>query len=265
MKHGYPAALSSITTRGTNQNKADTQFANVVPSMPGYGTPYDAPFANMLTPEDQIHWLYVHLKESPQTNDYDDLKREIEELKSRMDKLESMMSDLVKQMEELRSLVKSTSEGAFSYDVTAGDYAPARTAARRIAQVMNPWGMTVEELAMFEVGQAAQFIVGGIVVNGRWDYLLESTNMEGVEVYRVQPQLGATYAAFNPSDYIKLSDLELIDVENLELGTIYGVPKSKLATGVYELSPYMRPAKVSDLDTAQILFNGHFVTKEVQR
>lgn len=43
-----------------NQNAADTQAANVAPTMPGYTGLDDKTFAKMLTPEDQIHWLYQH-------------------------------------------------------------------------------------------------------------------------------------------------------------------------------------------------------------
>ena len=44
-----------------NQNAADTQAANVAPTMPGYAGIDDKAFADMRTPEDQIHWLYLHV------------------------------------------------------------------------------------------------------------------------------------------------------------------------------------------------------------
>lgn len=43
-----------------NQNAADTQAANVAPAMPGYTGLDGKSFAEMRTPEDQIHWLYLH-------------------------------------------------------------------------------------------------------------------------------------------------------------------------------------------------------------
>lgn len=43
-----------------NQNAADTQAANAVPSMPGYTGIDKLGFAQMRTPEDQIHWLYLY-------------------------------------------------------------------------------------------------------------------------------------------------------------------------------------------------------------
>lgn len=43
-----------------NQNAADTQAANVAPTMPGYTGIDGKTFAEMRTPEDQIHWLYLH-------------------------------------------------------------------------------------------------------------------------------------------------------------------------------------------------------------
>lgn len=43
-----------------NQNAADTQAANVAPAMPGYTGLDGKTFAEMRTPEDQIHWLYLY-------------------------------------------------------------------------------------------------------------------------------------------------------------------------------------------------------------
>lgn len=43
-----------------NQNAADTQAANVSPTMPGYTGIDKLGFAQMCTPEDQIHWLYLY-------------------------------------------------------------------------------------------------------------------------------------------------------------------------------------------------------------
>ena len=43
-----------------NQNAADTQAANVAPAMPGYTGLDVKTFAEMRTPEDQIHWLYLY-------------------------------------------------------------------------------------------------------------------------------------------------------------------------------------------------------------
>ena len=43
-----------------NQNAADTQAANVSPTMPGYTGIDKLGFAQMRTPEDQIHWLYLY-------------------------------------------------------------------------------------------------------------------------------------------------------------------------------------------------------------
>ena len=43
-----------------NQNSAGTQAANMAPSMPGYAGMGKLDFAQMRTPEDQIHWLYLY-------------------------------------------------------------------------------------------------------------------------------------------------------------------------------------------------------------
>lgn len=43
-----------------NQNAANTQAANVAPTMPGYAGIDKLDFTKMCTPEDQIHWLYLY-------------------------------------------------------------------------------------------------------------------------------------------------------------------------------------------------------------
>lgn len=43
-----------------DQNSADTQARNVAPTMPGYTGLDKQKFADMRTPEDQIHWLYLY-------------------------------------------------------------------------------------------------------------------------------------------------------------------------------------------------------------
>ena len=43
-----------------SQNAADSQAANMVPTMPGYCGLGNKNFAEMRTPEDQIHWLYLY-------------------------------------------------------------------------------------------------------------------------------------------------------------------------------------------------------------
>ena len=43
-----------------NQNAASAQAANAAPAMPGYTGIDKLDFACMLTPEDQIHWLYLY-------------------------------------------------------------------------------------------------------------------------------------------------------------------------------------------------------------
>ena len=43
-----------------NQNAAGTQAANASPTMPGYTGIDKLDFAQMRTPEDQLHWLYLY-------------------------------------------------------------------------------------------------------------------------------------------------------------------------------------------------------------
>ena len=51
----------------TNQNAAATQAMNEQPTMPGYTGLDKQSFADMRTPEDQIHWLYLYFYNTAQT------------------------------------------------------------------------------------------------------------------------------------------------------------------------------------------------------
>lgn len=248
----------------TQQNKATTQYANgPVPSMPGYGDPYDQPFCRMLTPQDQIHWLYVHLMRNPQTEDYSSLQEQIDELKERIDALEDAMHALEDRMDGVEELVGNLASGAYTYDVTAGDYAPAMVAARRTWQGANVWGMTCGELAQFTVNDIKEWECGSITSSGAYKYIQPGADLNGTESYEIGHSDARTYPEFNPADYIRRDELERIEVDNLQDGSIYGIPAGGLPKPDKPYMPYVRPATVGDLSTANITWNEHFVTDEI--
>lgn len=249
----------------TQQNKASTNWANgPVPAMPGYGDPYDKPFAEMYTPEDQVHWLYVHLMGNPQKEDYSDLQSQIDDLKKRVDELEKWRNDITASVGELARQVSAVASGAYAYDVTSGDFAPTMTAARRTWQGANIWGMTVEDAAPYTCGEAAAWLVGEAACSGKWS-IMGPAQMEGREAYAIQRQIGRTYPEFNPADYIRRDELERVEVDNLQDGTIYGVPQGGLPTPVPPAAPYIRPATVGDYRNSQVTWQEHFVTDDLNR
>ena len=77
--------MSAYTTPNFNQNQAGEQYAAQRPTMPGYCFDYNTPFEAMRTPQDQIHWLYKHLRAAPQTDDYSNLQVQIDELKKMLE------------------------------------------------------------------------------------------------------------------------------------------------------------------------------------
>lgn len=255
----YPRNTRALT----NQNEATTQWRNgPVPSMPGYGDPYDKPFDEMYTPEDQVHWLYTHLMRGPQDEDTSNLQEQIDLLNSRVTALEKQMQTLQATVQTMVESINSIATGTMAYDVTAGNYAPTRAAARRAWQAATPWGMTVEDLAQYTVQEISGWGVLAVATVGKFLYMYPDAECEMLTAQVICEQLGETYPQFDPSGYLRREELEQIDVDNLQAGTIYGVLDTSLPTDVGVLAPWKRKATVSDLNTSMISYNGHFVTKE---
>lgn len=248
--------MSAYTTPNFNQNQAGEQYAAQRPTMPGYCFDYNTPFEEMRTPQDQIHWLYKHLRAAPQTDDYSNLQAQIDELKKMLEELLEQFEQILDELGNLKQMVNGMAEQSMTYDVTRGVYAPSIAVERRIWQAEAPFGMTVGEMAEYTVGEMAAYTCITVAKAGRHD-IMEQPRRE-----IIQDQMGVVTARYNPNDYIRRDELELIEVSNLQDHDIYGLPKSSLSTPIPKPAPLLRRGTVVDLKNLMINWQNHMLTKD---
>lgn len=132
-----------------NQNAADTQAANVSPTMPGYTGIDKLGFAQMRTPEDQIHWLYLYA-----TNlDFNTINAEQAQalidaatatLKAYVDTQDGAISqDLADKYNYLLELIKQLTESdGLTFDPTCGDLRPISRTIEHVYDFNRPFSVT---------------------------------------------------------------------------------------------------------------------------
>lgn len=132
-----------------NQNAADTQAANVAPTMPGYTGIASMPFDQMRTPEDQIHWLYLYaINIGVDFLTKDETQALIEaashSLKAYVDTQDGAISqDLADKYNYLLSLIKQLSEfDGMTFDPTYGDLQPISRTIEHVYDFDRPFSVT---------------------------------------------------------------------------------------------------------------------------
>lgn len=122
-----------------NQNAADTQAANVAPTMPGYTGLNSKSFAEMRTPEDQIHWLYLYAStlqadsiNEQQAQALVDASYNV--LKAYVDSQDAGISaDVAQRYNYLLGLIQQLTEfPGVVFDPTWGDTRPIKTVVDRV-------------------------------------------------------------------------------------------------------------------------------------
>lgn len=135
-----------------NQNTADTQAANVAPTMPGYTGIDKRDFANMLTPEDQIHWLYLYataLKTG--TINAEQAQALIDAstatLKAYVDTQDQAISaDVIQRYNYLLELIQQLTEfPGVVLDPTCGTTRPIKTVIDRVYDFDRPFSVTAKD------------------------------------------------------------------------------------------------------------------------
>lgn len=122
-----------------NQNAANAQAANAAPAMPGYTGIDKLDFAQMRTPEDQIHWLYLYalnlnLKSIDETQAQAIVDASYAAMKAYVDEHDGIISadisakygyllKLIEQLEEFPGVV---------FDPTWGSIRPIKTVTERV-------------------------------------------------------------------------------------------------------------------------------------
>lgn len=135
-----------------NQNAADTQAANVAPTMPGY-TGFDSKtFAEMRTPEDQIHWLYLYATGLEMgTIDAEQAQALIDAatatLKAYVDGQDQAISaDVVQRYNYLLGLIQQLTEfPGVVVDPTWGTARPIKTVVERVYDFDRPFSVTATD------------------------------------------------------------------------------------------------------------------------
>lgn len=132
-----------------NQNAADTQAANVAPTMPGYAGIDKLDFARMRTPEDQIHWLYLYATALDlNTINAEQAQALIDAatatLKAYVDMQDGAISqDLADKYNYLLELIKQLTESdGMTFDPTCGDLQPISRTIEHVYDFNRPFSVT---------------------------------------------------------------------------------------------------------------------------
>ena len=135
-----------------NQNSADTQAANVAPTMPGYAGIDKLDFAHMCTPEDQIHWLYLYAKELDlNTVNIEQVQALVDAatatLKAYVDTQDQVISaDVVQRYNYLLNLIQQLTDfPGVVYDPTWGTARPIKTVVDRVYDFDRPFSVTAKD------------------------------------------------------------------------------------------------------------------------
>lgn len=135
-----------------NQNAADTQAANVAPTMPGYTGIDKLDFASMRTPEDQIHWLYLYATGL----EMDTINAEQAQalinaatatLKAYVDAQDQAISaDVMQRYDYLLRLIQQLTEfPGVVLDPTWGTARPIKTVVGRVYDFDRPFSVTAKD------------------------------------------------------------------------------------------------------------------------
>lgn len=135
-----------------NQNAANTQAANVAPTMPGYTGIDKLDFAQMRTPEDQIHWLYLYATGLEMgTINAEQAQALIDAatatLKAYVDAQDQVISaDVVQRYNYLLGLIQQLTEfPGVVVDPTWGSARPIKTVVDRVYDFNRPFSVTAND------------------------------------------------------------------------------------------------------------------------
>ena len=135
-----------------NQNAADTQATNVAPTMPGYTGLDKLNFAQMRTPEDQIHWLYLYASAIDRsTVNAEQVQALIDAaaatLKAYVNAQDQAISaDVAQRYDYLLKLIKQLTEfPGVVFDPTCGNARPIRTVLGRVYDFDRPYSATAAD------------------------------------------------------------------------------------------------------------------------
>lgn len=136
----------------TGQNRADTQVGAMAPTMPGYAGLDRMPFADMRTPQDQIHWLYLYATnlalDSITAKQAQALVDEgVSALKEYVDRQDAAITaDVAQKYNYLVNLINTLTEfPGVVYDPTQGKPAPVKFALEHVYDFDRPFSVSVAD------------------------------------------------------------------------------------------------------------------------
>lgn len=136
----------------TGQNAANTQARNMLPTMPGYTGIDTLDFAQMRTPEDQIHWLYLYATglELDTINEQQAqalVDAATATLKAYVDAQDqAITADVAQRYNHLLGLINQLTEfpGVVA-DPTWGSARPIKTVVDRVYDFARPFSVTAKD------------------------------------------------------------------------------------------------------------------------
>lgn len=238
-----------------DRNAAQEEGSALIPDMPGYSDFKHKPFEKMVTEQDQIWWLYWHYAKLLTDTSIGDLDDRMDALEENDKKQDEEIKKLREEVDKIKCWLYNMVLNSITYDVTQGKFAASIATNRRNWQAQNFTAMRVDDLATYTVEEAAKLNIRHIIVDGRSYYM----GIGEPDEPAIAEQMSYSCADFNPDEYVKKSDLTLIDTDNLEAHEIMGVLKKDSGTDYPDWVPYMRPYTAYDLAHGWVLFNDHVI------
>lgn len=236
-----------------DRSRAQEEGTALIPDMPGYSDFKDKPFAKMVTEQDQIWWLYWHFSNLIADNNLSDIDERLQAVEDDVAAIKETIIDMLAEIAALKRSVYAIATNSMTYDVTRGTFAASIATSRRHWQAHHFNGMTVEDMAQYTVEELSHMQIRHMAVDGRTHY------MEKDQDNTVAEQDGYTSCEFNADEFVRKSDLTLIDTDNLANHEIMGVLKKDSASDYPSFIPYMRPLTAHDLANAMVRFDDNVV------
>lgn len=146
-------------------NSATGNPGAYVPTMPGYDSFLAQPFANMRTPQDQIHWIYGNMSAYLQN---------VDALQAVVNEVPEQLADLKKELTAytdataagLRKLISELESSSLDWDTSTGTYQSSVEAHRALFNDVTVHGITTDTLANIDGMTVDSLADSGISVRG---------------------------------------------------------------------------------------------------
>ena len=130
-------------------NQTANGYASGTPAMPGYSNMATLDFSQMITPQDQIHWLYLRLSQN--LTDYANITAYIDAGDARSTaQLAAVRDALMSDIAALRALIDSMGDSALVWDVTHGAYSDSQSSLRNLFNAVTICSLSVNALNLID-------------------------------------------------------------------------------------------------------------------